>query len=60
MSAPFWAIAVVEWLTLTGVGYVGVSDCLSFPAKINVALGIPGCMASPKARLSDICFSEAI
>lgn len=29
-------------------------------AKINVALGIPGCMASPKARLSDICFSEAI
>ena len=39
---------------------VGVSDCLSFPAKINVALGIPGCMASPKARLSDICFSEAI
>ena len=22
MSAPFWAIAVVEWLTLTGVGYL--------------------------------------
>ena len=44
-------MAVVEWFTLTGIGYVGVSDCLLFSANISVALGIPGCMASPKVKL---------